>query len=1223
MQRKAAFSLIFVLINVSFFAILQGVGASPQIANLSVTGSDVNDVSDSNCYNALLTDGGTSFSLDKNAHIDAPLQTVSDVGTINSATLYYDSWGSLSGSWGIYLKDSRDGNNIAYSDPAPEDGSEYRNSFDCSSLTPAQLNNGVWLYVINLDNKKPEKINIDYIYLSVEYTPATPSNAPTVYIVSPDNLNTTNDTTPAHTFYFVDPDDTTATCTLYYNGLLKATDSNVQNNTNTVLMASETIDGTYSWWINCTAGIDTVQSEIRTITIDTSTPSQKSVAYYYPSSDISSGWNDGDSTSYTSIDDSVTAPDLPSTNSDYLASIAGDNVISEFGFPSITVEPDYITLWVYTTTGSNALYTFYLQQAGSTRASNTIQPKTEAGWQNCTWSSPSGDYSGLTIELGGCTKSGKGKPKPSTVYAAYLEVGYTPEEPEPSNAPPAVFLVSPVNFYITNDNTPQHTFYVIDPDNLTVTSTLYYDNSIMAINSSTLNNTITSFSLSPQADGIYNWWINCSDGLNETQSETRVMTIDTTQPSITFTDKTSVTGYSNNDWIMINVSVFDIGPAGIDSVVLEWNGANESFDNIDGMYYWENKTNLPSGNYTFRAFVTDTAGNPNWTPLCWVNITSPAQISINFPFEGMYFPLNQRTILINISTDRNASCQYSTSDFNYGEGINFTYGQDTKYHSFVLDVNVGDIFTLYYRSKDTLTGVPSTSSTIHRFGVYGKKILTNSMRISVSEAYDTTLNAHQRNLLDNMPTTHYTTSASKVWSDTNTLTITFKLPDKNGYTTTNYAVSHFRFRCNNLDRAPNKYDVRADNTLILSDETITPSIADQWVIVDLPDTNLTYAGGTIKWIIKGVQGSSAQKVSISDVEIFSTENLNYVIQTEQTGYVGISRWWNNLQWAYSLHVDDVDDADYTVNKFGSVMPLTMQIWRDITPDFGNEASIINAGHEYGSHGYSHSRTADYSYASGRSWLLNSRNFIESSTTNTSRWGDSVLSLAYPYSDTNFHVSEAAYDIGFRISGQINSLTGTGTTTSWRGYFNGTNTTRDEQDWMHIFRSLGSAKTTAGQFTDGSFELRWNWTRDNGFFGDAMLHQTEDMHANYQSYVENDTTGWRCTWGEARAYYYYTQHTVVTYNSTTSNSSNKVYDIHINYENTQDQARIWNVPVTYGFNITDLGLNKAGLITYLENTLNLSNLSGNQSMGEGYYFENDILYLSIIREDGEQIILKDS
>jgi len=150
--------------------------------NLTVTSCDVNDAYDCNCYNAISADGGTSYGLPKDSHIDAPFQTLSGVRSVNSATLYYDSWANLKGSghWEIHVKDARDGNTICSDTNAPEDGSETRNSVDCSSITPAQLGNGVWLYIINLDAGTSQDVNLDYVYLYVDclYTPHITLNQP-------------------------------------------------------------------------------------------------------------------------------------------------------------------------------------------------------------------------------------------------------------------------------------------------------------------------------------------------------------------------------------------------------------------------------------------------------------------------------------------------------------------------------------------------------------------------------------------------------------------------------------------------------------------------------------------------------------------------------------------------------------------------------------------------------------------------------------------------------------------------------------------------------------------------------------------------------------------------------------------------------------------------------------------------------------------------------------
>lgn len=138
--------------------------------NLIVTSCYLNDVSSSTCLSAVTADGGTETSFTKNQHLDMSFQTI-EVASITSATLYYDSYATLSGSWGVYVKDARDGNTICSVDPAPEDATETRNSLSCS-ITTTQLNNGVWLYMVNNDTAGPEIVYLDYVYLAIEYTPA-------------------------------------------------------------------------------------------------------------------------------------------------------------------------------------------------------------------------------------------------------------------------------------------------------------------------------------------------------------------------------------------------------------------------------------------------------------------------------------------------------------------------------------------------------------------------------------------------------------------------------------------------------------------------------------------------------------------------------------------------------------------------------------------------------------------------------------------------------------------------------------------------------------------------------------------------------------------------------------------------------------------------------------------------------------------------------------------
>ncbi|MEM3113370.1 MAG: hypothetical protein QXI33_03020 [Candidatus Pacearchaeota archaeon] len=176
------------------------------ITTLVVTSCFVNDVLNSACYNAISADGGTSYALTKNAHIDAPFQTLSGAQTLNSATLFYDSWGTLSGTWTLSVRNARDGTIICNINPAPENAVETRNNIPCNSITPAQLQTGLWLQVNNFDTAAPQSINLDYFFIQVDYT--QPSNtAPTIVSINPiPNVNLNAGTTTNVTVIFTAED---------------------------------------------------------------------------------------------------------------------------------------------------------------------------------------------------------------------------------------------------------------------------------------------------------------------------------------------------------------------------------------------------------------------------------------------------------------------------------------------------------------------------------------------------------------------------------------------------------------------------------------------------------------------------------------------------------------------------------------------------------------------------------------------------------------------------------------------------------------------------------------------------------------------------------------------------------------------------------------------------------------------------------------------------------
>ncbi|NOQ56065.1 MAG: DUF2341 domain-containing protein, partial [Nanohaloarchaea archaeon] len=117
-----------------------------------------------------------------------------------------------------------------------------------------------------------------------------------------------------------------------------------------------------------------------------------------------------------------------------------------------------------------------------------------------------------------------------------------------------------------------------------------YDDGLRAYSFNALNNTQTIITANHTlSDGNYNWHVNCTAGGTTNQSETREIIIDATNPSIQYNPTTTTAGNYSRNWLFINITASDTNK---DTVLFEWNGTNETFDNNNGNIYWENKTGL-------------------------------------------------------------------------------------------------------------------------------------------------------------------------------------------------------------------------------------------------------------------------------------------------------------------------------------------------------------------------------------------------------------------------------------------------------------------------------------------------------------------------------------------------------------------------------------------------------------------------------------------------------
>jgi len=142
--------------------------------------------------------------------------------------------------------------------------------------------------------------------------------------------------------------------------------------------------------------------------------------FYDPISDVQTVWDTTGGNHYGEIDEATRNPSQPGI-ADYV-STNGNEDIDEWGFPTVIGSPPEICAWLYVETGSNATIEVSLQQNGTERAAVTVPVSTGKRWVHCTWMSPSGDLSALTIEVTQ-VKSGGGGPTTAYVYAAYLRAG--------------------------------------------------------------------------------------------------------------------------------------------------------------------------------------------------------------------------------------------------------------------------------------------------------------------------------------------------------------------------------------------------------------------------------------------------------------------------------------------------------------------------------------------------------------------------------------------------------------------------------------------------------------------------------------------------------------------------------------------------------------------------------------------------------------------------------
>jgi len=150
-------------------------------------------------------------------------------------------------------------------------------------------------------------------------------------------------------------------------------------------------------------------------------------------------------------------------------------------------------------------------------------------------------------------------------------------------------------------------------------------------------------------DGSYLWNIKCNDSAGNYAFNASDFTINIhgVAPLISFNPSSSASGIRGFSWIFINVTASDTYK---DSVRLGWT-SNETFDNSEGDIYWENKTGLADGSYSFYAWINDSAGNYNETAIRTIIVdrTAPNYTLQNQTVAGIYTTIVHRDKTVNLS----------------------------------------------------------------------------------------------------------------------------------------------------------------------------------------------------------------------------------------------------------------------------------------------------------------------------------------------------------------------------------------------------------------------------------------------------------------------------------------------------------------------------------------------------------------------------------------------
>ena len=176
---------------------------------------------------------------------------------------------------------------------------------------------------------------------------------------------------------------------------------------------------------------------------------------------------------------------------------------------------------------------------------------------------------------------------------------------------PTIILYTPADSLETSNPTQNFTSFVYDGDGGITNVSLYLDSALNETNTSGINGTNYTFTKT-LSDGSHSWYIKAYDNLGYvTDSATRTLTIDTTQPSINITSPIETYDYLEENYTLsLNWSVSD---AHLDSCWYVYNGTTNNLNCSDN----QTNFNYEVGLNSLIFYSNDTFGNERNETTSW------------------------------------------------------------------------------------------------------------------------------------------------------------------------------------------------------------------------------------------------------------------------------------------------------------------------------------------------------------------------------------------------------------------------------------------------------------------------------------------------------------------------------------------------------------------------------------------------------------------------------